>query len=332
MPGTIGDRIANAYAEHLFGTTTLQDLPDEPRFVFNATNVQSGALWRFSKPYMGDYRVGLVENPTVRLAKAVAASAAFPPVLSPVTLELEPAAFAPGSGARPAAQPYTDEAVLSDGGVYDNLGLETVWKRYDTVLVSDGGGKMQPEGGAGDRLGAARAARARHHRQPGAQPAQAAADRLLQAGERKGAYWGIRTNIADYGLPDALPCPHERTTEARRGADAAQAPAGAAAGAADQLGLCGLRRRAQEARRSAPCPAARLSPIRRQPSELGQLRTINPVYLRPCGPSCRCPTTRCAGWVAAFLVGLGPCPELRVGPHQQVGRFHHSVPGFDLTT
>ena len=35
--------------------------------------------------------------------------------------------------------------VLSDGGVYDNLGLETAWKRYQTVLVSDAGGKMQPE-------------------------------------------------------------------------------------------------------------------------------------------------------------------------------------------
>ena len=32
-------------------------------------------------------------------------------------------------------------------------------------------------------------------------------------GERKGAYWGIRTNVADYGLTDALPCPFDRTTE-----------------------------------------------------------------------------------------------------------------------
>ena len=38
---------------------TLQDLPDDPRFVINATNVQTGSLWRFSKPYMADYRVGL---------------------------------------------------------------------------------------------------------------------------------------------------------------------------------------------------------------------------------------------------------------------------------
>jgi NTE family protein len=31
------------------------------------------------------------------------------------------------------------------------------------------------------------------------------------ANHRKGAYWGIRTNIADYGLGDALPCPHAAT-------------------------------------------------------------------------------------------------------------------------
>ena len=35
--------------------------------------------------------------------------------------------------------------MLTDGGVYDNLGLETAWKRYNTVLVSDGGGKLSPE-------------------------------------------------------------------------------------------------------------------------------------------------------------------------------------------
>src|SRR3989454_4645091 len=51
-PGsTISDKGANAHREYLFGTTTLQDLPhDPPRFVFNPTNVQSGALWRVSGP------------------------------------------------------------------------------------------------------------------------------------------------------------------------------------------------------------------------------------------------------------------------------------------
>lgn len=56
--GGAGRRVAAAYRRHLLGDATLQDLPDSPRFVINATNVQSGALWRFSKPYMRDWRVG----------------------------------------------------------------------------------------------------------------------------------------------------------------------------------------------------------------------------------------------------------------------------------
>ena len=33
----------------------------------------------------------------------------------------------------------------------------------------------------------------------------------FQGGDRTGTYWGIRTEIADYGLADALPCPPEQT-------------------------------------------------------------------------------------------------------------------------
>src|SRR5262249_3695781 len=34
---------------------------------------------------------------------------------------------------------------------------------------------------------------------------------LTFAGERKGTYWGIRTNIADYKLPDVFDYPHEKS-------------------------------------------------------------------------------------------------------------------------
>src|SRR6185437_2343441 len=71
--GTIAESIAAAYRKHLFGNKTLQDLPDSPVFVFNATNVQTSALWRFTKAFMGDYRTGLVEKPAVELAVAVGA-------------------------------------------------------------------------------------------------------------------------------------------------------------------------------------------------------------------------------------------------------------------
>ena len=40
---------------------------------------------------------------------------------------------------------FRDELTLTDGGVYDNLGIETAWKRYRTILVNDGGGHLVPD-------------------------------------------------------------------------------------------------------------------------------------------------------------------------------------------
>ena len=60
-PDTISERVSKAYRKHLFGDATLQDLPDHPRFVINATSVQSGVLCRFSKLYMADYRIGRIQ-------------------------------------------------------------------------------------------------------------------------------------------------------------------------------------------------------------------------------------------------------------------------------
>ncbi|MGE5162752.1 MAG: patatin-like phospholipase family protein [Sphingobacteriales bacterium] len=205
LPGTVSDRVVAAYDEVLFKGKKLSDLSEEaanvPRFVFNATNVQTAALWRFSKPYMGDYRVGLIRNPDVPLAIAVAASSAFPPVLSPVTLEIEQPVAAT-EGADLSHPPYTETAVLSDGGVYDNLGLETVFKRYKILLVSDAGQKIAPEEQPHhdwvrhsmrilDTVdNQVRSLRKRH---------------LIHSyvtGENTGCYWGIRTHFADYHLAD----------------------------------------------------------------------------------------------------------------------------------
>ena len=215
LPGSISDRVARAYKEHLYGDKTLQDLPDQPRFIFNATNIQTGVLWRFAKPYMRDYLVGEVKNPTVPLAKAVTASSAFPPVLSPVEMRLDPKTFTPNSGTL-QRKPFTSKVMLGDGGIYDNLGLETVWKRYQTVLVSDAGTKLDVEEEP-------KADWARHsYRVLNLIDNQVRALRKRQvigsytanpadANHRKGAYWGIRADIANYQLPNTLPCPVDRT-------------------------------------------------------------------------------------------------------------------------
>jgi NTE family protein len=211
-PGSIGDKVADAYRKHILGRSTLQDLPDRPRFVINATNVQTGALWRFSKPYMADYKVGLVRNPTEELAVAVAASSAFPPVLSPYRLEVDSDRYDPQSRGPLHEPPFTTDVVLTDGGVYDNLGLETAWKRYETILVSDGGGQMAPEEDPkGDwarhafRINALIDYQVRNLRKR-----QVIAG--YTTGVRTGTYWGIRSHAADFGeLPGALPCPTEST-------------------------------------------------------------------------------------------------------------------------
>ena len=140
--GLLGSQTAVYYRRYLFGAKTLQDLPDRPRFVLNATSMQSGALWRFSKPYMADWRVGTVNVPQVQLAAAVAAYSAFPPFLSPVILRHQN--FVPNSGTDLQSLPFTTRIVLTDGGVYDNLGLETAWKNYQTILVSDACGQNRP--------------------------------------------------------------------------------------------------------------------------------------------------------------------------------------------
>lgn len=211
LPGSIADRITNAYRKHLFGDKTLQDIPDVPSFIINATNVQSGSLWRFSKPYMRDWQVGEVKNPKIDLAVAVAASSAFPPVLSPLRIELEPGAFNEQYPAPLQRAPFTTDVVLTDGGVYDNLGLETAWKRYKTILVSDGGGNLAPDAEPKrDWL--------RHtlrvlfiidNQVRSLRTRQVIASYKMKT--RLGTYWGIRSNIAKFGAKDALDCPFDKT-------------------------------------------------------------------------------------------------------------------------
>lgn len=213
-PGTVSEKIQKSYDDMLFHGATLQDLPDDPpRFVINATNVQSAVLWRFSKPFMADWRVGMVKNPKIPLAAAVAASSAFPPVLSPSELDLHKygCVFEPNSGYDLQQEPYISKVVLTDGGVYDNMGLETVWKDHQTVLVSDAGGHIEPEESP-HRDWARHAYRIldmEDNQVRSLRKRQVIAS--FQNAERTGAYWGVRTNILDYNVDKPLPCPFDKT-------------------------------------------------------------------------------------------------------------------------
>lgn len=222
LPGkTIGDRLVDAYAKHLFGKATLQDLPcDEegPRFVINATNLQSGVLWRFSRPYARDYKVGEIRNPEIPLAVAVAASSAFPPFLAPLRLRFDESDYTPDSGCL-QKPPFTTRPVLGDGGIYDNLGLQTILS-FETLLISDGGGAMPADGG---ELGPLAWWRWRDWGSQTYRVLRVIDNQVRSLRKReaiksfrsdpngnqhhKGTYWGIRSHIADYRLDDALDFP-----------------------------------------------------------------------------------------------------------------------------
>jgi NTE family protein len=137
------DEIEESYREHLFAEATLQDLPDDaagaPRFIINATNLNLNSLWRFSRNYAADARIGAVMAPRFPLAKIVAASSGFPPFFSPVVLDLAGETVVKQGGEDRHFEPYTDRAELADAGVYDNMGIESVWKRYRTLLVCNAG-------------------------------------------------------------------------------------------------------------------------------------------------------------------------------------------------
>lgn len=202
---SIAEQVEKAYDRILYGGATLQDLPDEPRFVFNATNLESGVLMRMSKPYLADYRVGRIRRPTLSLALAVTASSAFPPFLSPCSLDLRDADWITEAGNDLAERRgFRDRVSLSDGGVYDNLGVETAWKRYRTLLVSDAGGLMgaDPEVAEGWARGLLRVLSVIDNQVRALRKQQVVES--LRAGDRDGMYIGIRSAVTGYPVQDPL--------------------------------------------------------------------------------------------------------------------------------
>lgn len=199
---TAGDFLADRYEKDLFGTAMMKDLPvadgrGNPKFIFYATNMQTGRSFRFRQDMLADYRLGISRTANVPLAVAVAASSAFPPIFSPIVLKTWPAAWAEGDEL-PNLDALRRRIVLADGGVYDNMGLESLIDNVDIALVSDAGAPFEiDETPAEDhlfQLGRVRdilidQTRALRKRWLMAE---------FQAGRKRGAYWGIGTLMAAY--------------------------------------------------------------------------------------------------------------------------------------
>ncbi len=199
----VSDLLTSRY-EELFGKLVLADLPAAPRFTFCSTNLQTGRLVHLVREGIVDYRIGRTSQ-TVSLARAVAASSAFPPFLSPVIVKVE-APWVPLNGLSTLnTDPrYTRKLYLTDGGAYDNMGLEPVWDRYENVLVSDAGAPYEPLPQVDtDWLHQMYAAFEIATDQARGVRKRWLVDQFARQ-SIKGSYWGINTTLAKYQLADAV--------------------------------------------------------------------------------------------------------------------------------
>ena len=203
--------LAKQYEQHLTGLR-LRDLPKKPRFVLSATDMTFGVNWVFDSNYtnphqnpqgpdLGDYQAGYGPFPDWPLARAVAASSCFPPVFNPLPVGLPAYHFEHGKYDGEDRQELVEGIRLSDGGVYDNMGLEPVWKDHQIVLVSDGGApfEAEPDSGLLWRVGRYTSIQGRQ----GAAVRKRWLIRNYETDEMDGTYWGIRSSPQRYG--DDLP-------------------------------------------------------------------------------------------------------------------------------
>ncbi len=196
--------LAKQYEQHLTHGALLRNMPDKPVHVLCSTDLAYGVNWMFKKKQCGDWQAGFQDTPADwKVSTAIACSSCFPPVFKPMNLNLDPAKL---TGGHALPGPARDQCVrgitFSDGGVYDNLGVEPVWKDHEFVLVSDGGALFKVGGNTGI-VGEV----SRYISIPENQ-ALAVRKRWLMASYRatdprdgfKGAYWGIGDAASDYKI------------------------------------------------------------------------------------------------------------------------------------
>jgi NTE family protein len=119
--------LADTLDDWFFKGRKLVDLSPNCRFIFNASNLTTGVRFGFERDVVGDWVMGRVATAEtdLRLADAVAASAAFPGAFAPMVMRDLDLPCAQGRVAR-----------LLDGGAYDNMGLEPLDDLADACLIA----------------------------------------------------------------------------------------------------------------------------------------------------------------------------------------------------
>ncbi|ULQ59394.1 patatin-like phospholipase family protein [Brucepastera parasyntrophica] len=106
----------------------LQELPALPYWEINCTTYETGKSFRIRRDYMGDFKTGYTQNPGLSIANVIAASAGFPALIGPYRINARGYRWTSQKWEGEELAPLDDYYHLWDGGVYDNLGLEALYK------------------------------------------------------------------------------------------------------------------------------------------------------------------------------------------------------------
>jgi len=201
VPGTHNSSgLAKEYDKHLTSGKLLKDIPGTPIHVICSTDLAYGVNWMFKKKQCGDWQAGFQDTPADWLVgTAVAASSCFPPVFKPLNLNLDPTRL---TGGKVAPSPQRDKCIreitFSDGGVYDNLGLEPIWKDHEIVLSSDGGALFPIGGDNGFAWEIGRFISIPENQSLALRKRWLISN--FNSKQMKGTYWGIGNTAHDYGI------------------------------------------------------------------------------------------------------------------------------------
>lgn len=130
--------LAKIIQKHWGITGKITDLEINPLWYINCTTFETGKRFRFSQKNMGDYQIGYVEKPDIPLADAIAASAGFPVFIGPYKLSIDNHTWKKSYYSKEDSICKDKFLHLWDGGVYDNLGLESVYKMDNSGCLSEG--------------------------------------------------------------------------------------------------------------------------------------------------------------------------------------------------
>ncbi len=217
-PRSAAARLEQRIDRELTKGMLLSELPDKPSIGFGSTEMIYGRYWVTSRDFVGSSSTVLkdVKHGVNRLAgdwpvaRAVAASACFPPVFMPVNVWRQvPSELRP-------PEKSLKRLYLTDGGLYDNLGYMGLWSRCGIVLVSDGGGVSKASHGnaiVGPGNGLSTLWRLFRYQgileTAGRQSQKALLISGLSSGFQKGAYWSIKTKTSHYGRSEDYGYPHD---------------------------------------------------------------------------------------------------------------------------